>query len=78
MKEYSRTIIENMGTFDKAKSYRKNVATKAVRVDGPFKVHTTEGWLVCQDGYLCLDARGNPYPVDNEEFCLIYREDTAD
>lgn len=78
MKEYSRTIIENMGTFDGAKAYRKKVSTLAVKVDGPFKVHTSEGVLECADGYLCKDARGYPYPVATDEFNLIYREDTDD
>jgi len=78
MKEYSRTTTENMGTFDNAKSYRKKVSTLAVRVDGPFRVHTSEGPLECKDGYLCKDARGYPYPVAKDEFDLIYREDTDD
>ena len=78
MKEYSRTTIENLDTFRNAKEYRKKVTTKAVKVDGPFRVHTSEGPLECADGYLCLDARGYPYPVATEEFNLIYREDTND
>ena len=58
MKEYSRTIVENMGTFDGAKTYRKTAPIVAVKVDGPFRVVTSEGPLECQDGDLGRDARG--------------------
>lgn len=75
MKEYSRTIVENFDTFRNAKSYRKKVSTKAIRIDGPFKVYTSEGIMTCEDGYLCLDARGYPYPVASDEFDLIYKEE---
>lgn len=75
MKEYSKSIVENLGTFDNATLYRKKVPTLAIKVDGPFIVHTSEGVLKCADGYLCKDARGYPYPVATDEFNLIYRED---
>jgi len=52
--------------------YRKKVLTKAVRIFGPFLVHTSEGTLRCNDGWLCLDVRGNPYPVAAEEFELSH------
>lgn len=78
MKEFSRTITENMDTFRNAKSYMKKVSTLAVRIDGPFQVHTSEGLMTCSDGYLCRDARGYPYPVAADEFDLIYRPSTED
>lgn len=53
--------------------YRKQVPTAALRITSPFRVETSEGPLTCQDGYLCIDARGYPYPVAFEEFNLIYR-----
>lgn len=53
--------------------YRKHAITKAVRVEGPFVVNTSEGVLTCQDGYLAIDARGYPYPIATEEFELIYQ-----
>jgi len=53
-------------------TYRKASLTKAHRVDGPFVVETSEGPLTCQDGFLCIDARGYPYPVAADEFKLIY------
>lgn len=52
--------------------FRKKVLTKALRIEGPFRVETSEGPLNCQDGFLCLDARGYPYPVAADEFRLIY------
>lgn len=56
------------------RSYRKRVLTSALRIDGPFTVQTSEGPLHCADGWLCLDARGYPYPVAADEFALIYEE----
>ncbi len=56
------------------KSYRKHAVTKATRINGPFTVDTSEGTLTCKDGYLCIDARGYPYPVATNEFDLIYNE----
>lgn len=53
-------------------SFRKKVTTRALRVVGPFTVQTSEGPLRCQDGWLCVDARGYPYPVADDEFQLIY------
>jgi len=52
--------------------YRKKHLTQAIRIIGPFKVETTEGILACQDGYLAIDSRGFPYPIDKEEFENIY------
>lgn len=52
--------------------YRKTALTRALRVQGPFVVETSEGRLRCQDGYLAMDARGYPYPIATEEFEQIY------
>lgn len=52
--------------------HQKKVQTQACRIFGPFTVETPEGPLTCVDGYLCLDARGFPYPVAADEFDLIY------
>jgi hypothetical protein len=59
------------------REHRKAVLTRAVRVEGPFYVQTSEGMLRCADGYLAVDARGYPYPIAEEEFELIY-EPAAD
>lgn len=56
------------------RQYRKKVLTSAVRMPADFTVRTSEGWLHCEDGWLCLDARGYPYPVAADEFSLIYEE----
>lgn len=53
-------------------TYRKKVTTRAMRVQGPFEVETSEGTLTCSDGYLAIDARGYPYPIAADEFELIY------
>jgi hypothetical protein len=55
--------------------YQKKVATKAIRIDGPFRVETSESEnepFLCEDGYLAIDARGYPYAIATEEFELIY------
>ena len=58
--------------------YQKKVQTKALRIDGPFTVETSEGTLNCKDGFLCIDARGYPYPVAKDEFELIYEPSTEE
>ena len=54
--------------------YRKVHSTQAQRILEPFEVETTEGTLTCQDGYLAIDSRGFPYPIDKEEFETIYEK----
>lgn len=56
------------------RTYRKTAATRAIKIDGPFTVDTSEGPLNCTDGYLAVDARGYPYPIATDEFNLIYEE----
>ena len=53
-------------------TWKKVAVTHAIRIDGPFEVHTSEGLMTCADGYLAVDARGYPYPIATEEFHLIY------
>lgn len=52
--------------------FRKKALTRAARIVGPFVVETSEGTLTCSDGWICIDARGYPYPVADDEFRLIY------
>lgn len=52
--------------------YRKTALTRAIKIDGPFVVETSEGPLRCADGYLAVDARGYPYPIATDEFHMIY------
>ena len=54
------------------REYRKKVATRMIKIDGPFRVLTSEGPLTCKDGYLAVDARGYPYPLATDEQALIY------
>lgn len=58
--------------YDTIPVYRKTSLTSALRMARPFVVETSEGPLTCQDGWLCFDARGYPYPVAADEFALIY------
>lgn len=71
MKTFNKNNIPSDAEW---KLYQKKVKTKAVRIEGSFIVETSEGPLKCQDGFLCIDARGYPYPVATEEFELIYQE----
>lgn len=70
MQEFHRNNLPS--PVDTWPQYRKVVSTHALRVEGEFSVQTSEGTLHCKDGYLCIDARGYPYPVAKEEFDLIY------
>lgn len=65
---FSRDAIPEHGW----REYRKISTTMMVRIDGPFYVETTEGRSHCDDGWLAIDARGNPYPVAADEHELIY------
>lgn len=60
------------GFDENSRRYRKTALTRAMRIDGPFTVETSEGPLRCADGYLAVDARGYPYPIATDEFELIY------
>jgi hypothetical protein len=52
--------------------YRKTATTRAWRILGPFRVETREGLMTCEDGWLAVDAHGNPYPIAADEFAAIY------
>jgi hypothetical protein len=39
-----------------------------VKMDEPFTVVTANGMASCASGYLALDSRGYPYPIDEDEF----------
>ena len=77
--------MPDIPTFDKNnlpegewRSFRKKVDTRMVRIDGPFVVNTSEGPLTCKNGWLAIDARGYPYPIDDEEKELIYESTLFD
>jgi hypothetical protein len=55
--------------------YRKTKLTHAIRIEGPFRVETSESEnepFLCEDGYLAIDARGYPYAIAKDEFDQIY------
>jgi len=54
--------------------YCKKNPIQAQRILGPFEVETREGTLICKDGYLAIDSRDFPYPIDKEEFETIYEK----
>lgn len=61
--------------------FRKTATTQAIRIDGPFRVETSESEnepFFCEDGWLAIDARGYPYAIASEEFELIYTPVEAD
>lgn len=55
-------------------TFRKKRLTSAMKINGPFEVETLEGTLSCPEGYLALDSKNNPYPIDKDEFESIYEE----
>lgn len=55
--------------------FQKKSLTKAIKIDGPFRVMTSESEnepFYCEDGYLAIDSRGYPYAIATEEFENIY------
>lgn len=48
--------------------FQKVETTKAMRIEGPFRVITIHGGdpQVCEDGYLAVDNQGHPYPIARE------------
>jgi hypothetical protein len=53
--------------------YQKKVPTLALQMAVPFRVETTEGTMEGHAGdYLCLDAKGNPYPCAKDVFETSY------
>lgn len=55
------------------KMYQKKHLTCAARIRGAFTVETLEGTLSCNDGYLAIDIKGNPYPIEKKIFKKTYK-----
>ena len=54
--------------------FQKVYVTPATKIDGTFHCVTSEGNVAsCTDGWLAIDSRGYPYPINNYEFELTYR-----
>jgi hypothetical protein len=53
--------------------YRKTFAPRAIRIEGTFHCATSEGNIAsCTDGWLAIDSRGFPYPINSAEFDATY------
>lgn len=69
---YSKTNLGNIpDTWDRWRRIQGTI--RAIRMDGPFTVETSEDIVRCEDGYMAIDSRGYPYPIAAEEFERIYR-----
>lgn len=56
--------------------YESTGPIRACRMPGPFRVYrndTPEGEY-CEDGYVMLDHKGQPYAIDEADFKILYRE----
>ena len=60
--------------------FRKIYITSAVKIVGTFHCKTSEGNIAsCTDGWLAVDSRGYPYPINSPEFETTYETiDEAD
>lgn len=68
--------LDNVGSVEGFGTYRKTYVTPAVRVEGTFHCLTSEGNVAsCSDGWLAVDSKGFPYPINAAEFGLTYEPD---
>ncbi len=68
---YSRDNLPH----EKPQTYaRKITQTKAIYIDGPFRVETIEGVMGQEDGWLAFDSQGNPYPIADNIFRETFHE----
>jgi hypothetical protein len=59
------------------RTFKKIAVTRAMRIEGPFRVETSESEsepFFCEDGWLAVDARGYPYAIAADEFAQVYAE----
>lgn len=55
------------------RQFRKTRLTEAIKISGTFYCVTSEGNVAsCTDGWLAVDSRGYPYPVNSAEFESTY------
>lgn len=58
------------GTYQR---FRKTYKPLAIKVTGTFHCETSEGNIAsCTDGWLAVDSRGYPYPINTIEFDETY------
>lgn len=68
--------VHNVGSVEGFERFRKVHTTRALRVEGTFHCLTSEGNVAsCTDGWLAVDSRGYPYPINATEFDLTYEPD---
>lgn len=65
--------VDNITDAGPWQEFYKVASTRMRRIDGPFRVLTSEGEVQCEDGWLALDSRGYPYPIAVDEQAAIYR-----
>lgn len=74
--QFSKDNLPNDGPGGEGwAQFRKTALTNAIRIDGPFRVETSESEnepFLCEDGWLAVDARGYPYAIADDEFRKIY------
>jgi hypothetical protein len=63
---------ENLPPRESFSEYSKKAGTPALRIEGPFRVETSEGTMDCTDGWLAIDTAGNPYPIAKDVFEQSY------
>ena len=54
------------------RKYRKRSIALAAKIEGPFDVATRHGITHCKNGYVALDSKDYPYPIESDEFDAIY------
>lgn len=70
--------VDNVGELQGLETFRKTYSTPAVRMEGTFHCLTSEGNVAsCTDGWLAIDSRGYPYPINDAEFKLTYLPDQS-
>lgn len=63
---------EHLPPSEEFHEFAKQGVTLLARVNGPFSCETKEGLVTCRDGWLALDADGDPYPVADDVFRKSY------
>jgi len=69
MKEFRK---DNVGDYKMWPKYKKVFEPHMLKIDGPFFVETREGRLYCEEGFVAIDSKGNPYPIATDEQEVIY------
>ena len=70
--------VDNVSATEGFETYRKTYITPAVRMEGTFHCLTSEGNVAsCSDGWLAVDSKGFPYPINAKEFDLTYEPANA-